>query len=446
MKNVFPKDFIFGVASSAHQIEGSPLSDNAGKSIWYTFCHTPGNINDNSTIDIACDHYNRWKEDIKLLKYLGVSAYRFSISWPRVLPNGYGRVNIKGLDFYNRIIDELLKNEILPVVTIHHWELPVNLQYYGGWLNNKIVDWFTEYSYVLFKTYADKVKFWITLNEPIVTVSLGYLFGIYPPTMRDTHFAFKTAYNLALAHGKTVKLFKEMNIKNAKIGIALNCMPIHPLTKNKLDIEAAKKLHSFQNELFLDILFFGNYPQILVDLFKENIVPISYEDKKIITSSIDFVGLNYYTRFVVKYTDKNVFLNCEYVKDKNKKYTTMGWEVYPKGLYELISWINKKYQPKMIIITENGASFNDKINKSDNKIYDYDRIEFLKEHIKYLYQALKKYNNIKGYFVWSFLDNFEWTEGYRKRFGLIYVDYKTQKRIIKESGFWYKNFLNKKTV
>lgn len=446
-KYVYPKDFVFGVASSAHQIEGSPLANGSGKSVWYTFSHTHGNIKDSSTIDITCDHYNKWKEDIFLLKQLGVDAYRFSIAWTRIIPNGYGKINKKGIDFYNKIIDELLKNNILPVVTIHHWELPVGLQYQGGWLNDKIVDWFLEYSHVLFENFADRVKLWITLNEPIVTVLLGYLLGIYPPAMRDINMAFKCVYNLVRAHGQTVYLFKKtMNIKNAEIGIAVNCMPIYPATRKKIDIEAAKRLHSFQNELILDLIFLGKYPKKIIELFKDNIVVLSQEDKKIITAPFDFVGLNYYTRFIVKHTDKDEFLNCHYVKSK-RKYTKMGWEIYPEGLYELISWISKKYKPKKIYITENGASFEDKISNG-NLVNDYERIKFLQEHIKYLTKAVRKYSNVKGYFVWSFLDNFEWTEGFTQRFGLVYVDYSTQRRIIKKSGFWYKKFIeeNKRSV
>jgi len=437
-KYIFPTDFLWGVATSAHQIEGLPLVDGCGKSIWYTFSHTPGNIKDGSTIDVACNFYNMWKKDILLMKYLGIKSYRFSISWSRILPHGFGKINKKAIDFYNRIIDELLKHGIIPMVTIYHWELPVELQYRGGWLNNEIADWFAEYAFVLFKYFSDRVKLWITINEPISIVLCGYILGIHPPSMRDINFAFRCVYNLVRAHGKAVGVFREIGVKNGKIGIAVNCMPVFSATKKKIDVKVAKRLHSFYNELVLDLIFFGQYPENILKFFGEEITPLSTEDRKIITTPFDFVGLNYYTRAIVKYSTNN-FLNCEYVKNKKGSYTKMGWEIYPKGLYEILAWLNKNYNPKEIYITENGASFDDRIVK--DKVDDYKRVKFLKEHIKYLYKAIKDYNNIKGYYVWSLMDNYEWAEGFTQRFGLIYVDFNTQKRIIKKSGFWYRKFI-----
>lgn len=439
MKMIFPKGFLWGVSTSAHQIEGSPLADGAGKSFWYTFCHTPNNIFNNDNFDIACDHYNRWQEDIELLKQLGVKAYRFSIAWPRIFPEGYGEMNPSGVAFYNKLIDLLLHNGIIPVVTIYHWELPLTLHYLGGWTNPESVDWFSNYADFLFGQFGDRVKIWITLNEPHVIAFRGYLLGSFPPCMRDIYSALKVVHNLLLAHAKAVKCFRAKNIPNGKIGIALNLFPIHPATNIAEDIEAANRYFAYQNKLFLEPIYFGKYPEEIVNWFKEEMSEIDSQEMEEISTPIDFVGVNYYTRLVIKHNVKGNILHCSCIP-QNTPHTDMDWGMYPEGLYEILIWLHKRYNQPEIYITENGAAFPDVIDTQGN-ISDDNRIKYLKEHIAQVHKAIQHGINLRGYFVWSFLDNFEWTKGYSKRFGIVHVDFKTQKRTIKQSGKWFQNFL-----
>lgn len=433
-----PKDFLWGVSTSAHQIEGSPLADGAGKSVWYTFCHTPGNILNNDNFDIASDHYQRWQEDVELLKLLGIKAYRFSIPWTRIFPDGYGKINISGVAFYDKLIDALLINDIVPVVTIYHWELPIKLQCLGGWTNPEIVNWFGNYADFLFSHFSDRVKIWITLNEPHVIAFLGYLQGIFPPCMKDTWFALRVVHNLLLAHAKAVETFRIKNIPDGKIGIAVNLLAIHPATDDPQDIEAAKRYFAYQNELFLDPIYFGIYPERISKWFRNELSGIDSNELKKICPP-DFIGVNYYTRLVIKNDTKGDILHCACVR-QNVPRTDMDWEIYPEGLYEILMWLHNRYNQPVVYVTENGAAFKDEFDECGD-ISDNARIEYLKNHIKNVFKALKNGANIKGYFVWSFLDNFEWTEGYTKRFGLVYVDFKTLKRTIKKSGYWYRDFI-----
>ncbi|MCF8009143.1 MAG: beta-glucosidase [Halanaerobiales bacterium] len=444
-KNKFPKNFIWGTATSSYQIEGAYDKDGKGISIWDTFSHIKGNIYNNDTGDKACDHYNRYKEDIKIMKELGIKSYRFSISWPRVLPNGKGEVNQKGLDFYKNLIDELLKAGIEPVVTLYHWDLPQALQNNGGWENKEIINAFHEYAKLILSEFNDKVKTWITINEPFVVAFNGNSRGEHAPGIKNHKIALQVAHNLLISHGEAVKLFREMNLKG-KIGISLNLTSTYPNTDKKEDINAAKLLEEYINGWFLDPIFKGRYPKKLSKIYRDKYGPINKlsKDFDIIKQKIDFLGINYYTRALVKHNPDSKFYNIETIKTNDSNYTAMDWEIYPDGLYDLLIKINKKYTDLPIYITENGAAFN---NQLDNgKIHDENRIEYLYKHFKKTLKAIKKGVPVKRYYVWSLMDNFEWAYGYSKRFGLIYIDYSTQKRFFKDSAYWYKKVINSNSI
>jgi len=429
----FPEGFLWGVATSSYQIEGSPFADGAGMSIWHTFSHTPGNVKNGDNGDVACDHYNRWREDLEIMKELGVRAYRFSVSWPRVLPEGTGRVNQKGLDFYDRLVDALLENEIVPFVTLYHWDLPFELQLKGGWANRESAWWFGEYAKVLFERLGDRVKYWATFNEPWVVAVVGHLFGVHAPGTRDIYVTFHVVHNLLRAHAKAVKIFKD-TVKDGKIGLVFNNGAFSPASEKAEDVLAAKFLHQFNNyPLFLEPIYKGNYPELVLERLGE-FFPRDYEkDMDEIRQPLDFVGMNYYAGHLVKY-DPDSPTKVSFVS-RNIPKTEMGWEIEPEGLYRLLKSLKEEYNPSEVYVTENGAAFKDEV--VDGRVHDPERIEYLKAHIEQVWRAIQDGIPVKGYFVWSLLDNFEWAEGYTKRFGIVYVDFKTQKRIIKSSGYWY---------
>ncbi|PNR96216.1 GH1 family beta-glucosidase [Petrotoga sp. 9PWA.NaAc.5.4] len=438
LKKVFPKDFIWGAATASYQIEGSPLADGAGTSIWHRFSHTSGNILNGDTGDIADDHYNRYKEDISIMKHLGLKAYRFSISWPRIFPYGKGKINEKGLDFYNRLVDVLLDAEIIPFVTLYHWDLPAALQDLGGWMNRDIACWYADYADYMFQRLGDRVKNWITLNEPWVMAFIGHFTGEHAPGMKDIYGAFSVVHNQLRAHSKAVKSFKEENIKNGKIGITLSNSSHDPATDSEEDKRAAQLAHEWTNyPLFLNPIFKGDYPTLLKEKVYEYLPNNYQKDMQDIKEEIDFVGINYYSGDLIK-ADSNSFLGGKNVERGLPK-TEMGWEIYPEGFYKILKGVQDEYNPKEVYVTENGAAFNDKVE--EEQVHDESRIEYLKKHFEKAHKAIEDGVKLKGYFVWSLLDNFEWAWGYSKRFGIVYVDYKTQKRIIKDSGKWYSNFI-----
>ena len=441
-EKTFPKDFIWGSATASYQVEGSPLADGAGPSIWHRFSHTPGTTHDGETGDIACDHYNRYKEDIKLMKSLGLKAYRFSISWSRIFPNGKGKINEKGVDFYNRVIDELLKADIIPFVTIYHWDLPAALQDIGGWTNRDIAGWFGDYADYLFQRFGDRVNHWITLNEPWVMAFVGHMYGTHAPGMRDIYAAFTVAHNELRAHSKAVDAFRSEGIKG-KIGITLSNGSHDPASDSLEDTMAAEMTHEFSNyPLFLNPIFRGKYPEH-IESFAKEFLPKEYEkDMEEIKRPIDFVGINYYSGDLVK-ADPNAPMGVK-ITERGLPKTEMGWEIYPEGFYKILKGAQDTYNPKEIYVTENGAAFDDKVE--GDSVHDEKRIEYLKAHISQAHKAIEDGVKLKGYFVWSLMDNFEWAEGYSKRFGICYVDYKTQKRIIKDSAKWYSNVISKNAI
>ncbi len=438
----FPEDFLWGAATASYQIEGSPLADGAGPSIWHRFSHTPGNVANGDTGDVACDHYNRYKEDIEIMKELNLKAYRFSISWPRIFPEGKGKVNIKGIDFYSRLVDALLEKGIVPFITLYHWDLPASLQDIGGWTNPDIAGWFSDYADYVFQVLGDRVKHWITLNEPWVTAVIGHVWGTHAPGMKDIYAGFRVVHNQLRAHSEAVRAFRAQNI-DGKIGITLSNHSQEPVSSDPKDVEAAYIAHEYINyPLFLHPIYKGAYPPHLLKVAEE-FFPEKYEkDLSEIKEPIDFIGINYYSGGRVKYDPTAPF------GIKTEKFglpvTEMGWEIYPKGLYIILKGVQDEYNPEEVYITENGAAFLDKVE--DGKVHDEERIDYLREHFKMAHKAMGEGVRLRGYFVWSLLDNFEWAYGYSKRFGIVYVDYETQKRIIKDSGYWYKDVISSSEV
>lgn len=440
----FPDHFIWGAATSSYQIEGAPEADGKGESIWDRFTRSGGNILDNATGDIACDHYRRYEEDGQLMAGLGLQAYRFSISWPRLFPAGGGRPNKKGLDFYRRLVDQLQGFNIAPFATLYHWDLPQALQEKGGWTNRDTAKYFAEYAAFTFENLDLPVRGWITINEPWVAAFLGHAMGLHAPGWTDFNLALDAAHNLLLGHGLALQRFREQGRKDEEIGIALNLTPIHPFSESEEDRAAARRTDGFMNRWFLDPLLEGAYPQDMVDLYRRHfkLPPVEEGDMEIISGPLDFLGINNYTRHVVKTGDSESDLTGNFVNPPESEYTEMGWEVYPRGLYELLSRIGRDYGPIPLYITENGAAFPDQLEE-DGAVNDQARINYLQSYILEAWQALEEGAPLKGYFVWSLMDNFEWTFGYSKRFGLIYINYQTLERRWKKSAYWYRKVISR---
>lgn len=432
----FPADFIWGCASSSYQVEGAWNEDGKGPSIWDTFVHTPGKIANGETGDVTVDHYHRYREDVALIKELGLNAYRFSASWPRILPNGTGNINQAGLDFYDRLVDELLRNKIEPYLCLFHWDLPQALQEKGGWSNRETASVFAEYASLLVEHLSDRVKVWITHNEPWVAAMAGYMAGEHAPGLKDPILGFKALHHIFLSHGLAAEAIRASAKQPVRVGITLNLNPIHPATGSKRDREAAKRMDTFLNRLQLEPFLKGTSPlqeEVLVRTFTKGVIK-SGDFKKM--HNLDLLGVNYYTRTVAKYDPKFPIISATQVHPQGNEYSGM-WEIYPEGIYEILTRIWKEYQPHCeLMVTENGIPVPDGLDL-DCRVRDERRIRFLRNHLAQLQRAIKEGVPVKGYFHWSLMDNFEWALGYTPRFGLIYVDYKTQKRTIKDSGHWF---------
>jgi len=438
----FPQGFVWGAATASYQIEGSPLADGAGDSIWHRFSHTHGNTRNGETGDVACDHYNRYREDVSLMKELGLKAYRFSISWPRVLPEGRGRVNPKGLDFYDRLVDELLAKGIQPYATIYHWDLPGALHDLGGWTNREIAHWFADYATILFLRLGDRVKHWITLNEPWCSAHLGYVTGHHAPGLRDQWAGLRAAHHLLLSHAAAVEAYRASGLKG-EIGITVNLGAHHAADDAPVTLEALRQINAYDKRLFLEPIFKGQYPEELPERFGEAWPKIPAQDLERIAQPVDFVGINYYTRYLLAQDPDNPG-QIRWLRT-DAPYTDMGWEVYPEGLYEVLKWVHDTYGPVPLYITENGAAFPDRV-EPDGSVKDDARVDYLRRHFIQAHRAIQDGIPLKGYFVWSLLDNFEWAHGYAMRFGIVRVDFETQKRTIKESGYFYKRVIEQNGV
>lgn len=431
----FPVEFVWGAATSAYQIEGSPLADGAGPSIWQRFAHTPGMMANGDHGDVACDHYRRYKDDVQLMRKLGLQGYRFSVAWGRVLPDGIGRINQKGLDFYSRLVDELLENGIEPNATLFHWDLPAALDDRGGWLNRDSADWFAEYATVVFKALDGRVKRWSTLNEPWVVTDGGYLHGALAPGHRNKYEAPIATHNLMRASGAGIQAYRAVG--RHEIGVVFNIEPKYPATDSAEDLAAARRAHAYMNEQFADPALLGTYPRELKEIFGDAWPDFAADDFKLTRQPVDFVGINYYTRSVVKHDANDYPCKATRVRQPQATHTETDWEVYEQGLIDTLAWFKSRYGDMPLYITENGAAFYDPPVAESNIVEDPLRIAYLRKHLRALHQCIASGVNLKGYYAWSLLDNLEWSLGYAKRFGLYHVDFATQKRTPKASAAFY---------
>ena len=440
-KSKYPKNFLFGTATSSYQIEGAWNEDGKGENIWDRYVHSgTKSVYNDDTGDVAIDHYHRYEQDFDILKDLNTNAYRFSISWARIFPEGKGKVNPKGIDFYNRIIDALIERGIEPAVTLFHWDLPSALQTLGGWPNREIVKWFTDYAKVCFESFGDRVKYWFTLNEPIVFTKRGYGLGLVPPCGKDCQAGLDAAHNALVAHGETVKLFREMGMKG-KIGIALDIVPKIPATGNEEDIVTAERANATTQMWFYDAVIKGKYPETALKFYKEKFAEpkILDGDMQTISQKLDFVGINYYLTQAVKYKKANGFYEMEVVR-RDRKRSNLNWELAPEGLTDILKMLQKDTGGIPVCISENGWSVDDVVS-DDGEIHDCDRTMYLQKHLEVIENAIADGIPVESYFLWSAFDNFEWNCGYSARFGIVYVDYETQKRTVKDSGKWYSEYI-----
>lgn len=432
---LFPTDFRWGAATAAYQIEGAHAEGGRGPSIWDTFSHTPGRTANGDTGDVACDHYHLYPQDIGLMRDLGLDSYRFSISWPRIFPTGSGSPNQEGLDFYRRLISELRDAGIEPFVTLYHWDLPQALQDRGGWANRDTVGRFGEYAHTLATRLGEGVHNWITHNEPSVVTYLGHLLGTHAPGARSLRTAIQVSHHLLLSHAEGMDALRAEARPGDQVGITLVVAPVEPAGDSQADADAARLWDGLVNRWFLDPIFHGRYPEDMVEHYGENGPDIQPGDMERIATPVDFLGVNYYNRMVVRHDPASSPVQAALVQPTGRTYTAMGSEVYPEGLYQILTRVRDDYSPGAIYITENGAAYEDAV--VDGNVPDQPRQQYIHEHLLQVHRAIEEGVPLRGYFIWSLLDNFEWTYGYGKRFGLIYVDYPTQQRIIKQSGRWY---------
>jgi beta-glucosidase len=436
-----PKDFLWGVASASYQIEGFPLTNGASPSIWHNFSHKRGKIHNNENADLACDHYHRYSEDIGHMKEIGIGAYRFSIAWPRIFPEP-GKLNPRGLDFYRRLVDGLLDAGITPFITVFHWDAPQWFEDLGGFLQRKNLEHFVQYGRSLFETLGDRVNHWITLNEPVFFSLCGYLLGNWPPGKRNQfRQMFTAAHHQLLAHGRLIQEFRDA-VPSGTIGIAEGQLWVTPLRpENKRDRETAELMDCFLNRFYIDPIILGRYPKLIVEKLGR-FLPTAYEqDLKIISTPLDFVGINYYLRQGVRYAPFIPYLHAKAVHTPNLPRSAM-WEYDPEGLFQLLMRLKTDYGNPTCYITENGFPLTECEGQSEaDFLNDQERIDYLREHVKTALRVKVEGVNLKGYFHWSLMDNFEWDHGYAMRFGLIRVDFKNLKRSWRKSAYWYKDLI-----
>ncbi|RKN40507.1 GH1 family beta-glucosidase [Streptomyces hoynatensis] len=451
----FPADFLWGSATASYQIEGAAREDGRTPSIWDTFAHTPGKVFAGDTGDVACDHYHRWREDIDLMSELGLGAYRFSVSWSRVQPTGRGPAVQRGLDFYRQLVDGLLEKGITPVVTLYHWDLPQDLEDTGGWPERETAERFAEYARIVGEALGDRVKLWATLNEPFCSSFLGYGSGVHAPGRHEPEAVLKSAHHLNLAHGLGVQALRSVLPRDAQIGVSLNPGVIRPRTDAPADLDAARRIDALHTRIFSDPMLHGGYPADL----REDTARVSDwsfvrpGDEATIHQEIDFLGLNYYTPTIVSAPsgEERVAGNdghgvseySQWVGSEDVEFhpapgerTDMGWAVDPTGLTDLLLRFHREAPGVALYITENGAAFEDKPDAS-GAVHDPERIAYLHGHLTAVHKAIEQGADVRGYYVWSLLDNFEWAYGYSKRFGVVHVDFETLERTPKSSARWY---------
>jgi beta-glucosidase len=450
----FPPGFRWGVATAAYQIEGAATADGRGPSIWDTFAIVPGHIADGSDGLVACDHYHRWPEDLDLLQWLGVGTYRFSLSWPRILPGGGTRVETRGLDFYDRIVDGLLARGIDPVVTLYHWDLPQPLEDVGGWAERDTAWRFADLALAAHARLGDRVSSWITLNEPWCSAFLGYASGVHAPGRRDPAAALRATHHLLLGHGLAVAALREAG-SVAEVGITLNLYPVHAASQEPADVDAARRLDGMQNRIFLDPVLRGSYPEDVLDDLSAigfNHDHVKAGDLDIIGAPIDVLGVNYYTSFRVRSPDPDEvphphrrgspWVGCDDVEfvSQHLPLTHMDWEVDPDGLRQMLVRLNSDYDCPPVVITENGAAYRDLPDRT-GEVADPERIAYVESHLRSALAAISEGVPLRGYFLWSLLDNLEWAWGYSRRFGVIHVDFATQQRTPKSSAYRYREIV-----
>lgn len=436
----FGSDFSWGVSSSAYQTEGAHDMDGKGKSIWDVFSNTRGKVHQNHNGNIACDFFHRYKQDILLLKKLGIKNFRFSISWPRLLPEGTGRVNEKGIKFYHDLIDCCLENGIEPWITLYHWDLPYELEKKGGWTNRKIIDWFSEYAKLCSRNYGSKVKYWMVLNEPVAFTGTGYFLGMHAPGRRGLKNFLPAIHHAALCQSVGFHILKNNHPSN-EIGTTFSFSNIEPLNNKPRHVEAARRADVLLNRLALEPVLGKMYPKNELRVLQGIDKYIFEDDLNQLQVPFDFIGAQVYTREVVRRSFLSPYVGVKPVSAEKRKVkqTVLGWEIHPPSIYEILKKVSAYSGVKKIIVTENGAAFNDFV--FEGKVEDEYRVSYYDEHLRQVKRAQDEGINVQGYFIWSFTDNFEWSEGYYPRFGIVHVNFETQERIIKNSGWWYSQFL-----
>jgi beta-glucosidase len=439
-KEDFGKDFAWGVSTAAYQIEGNYDKHLKGESIWDVFVKRKGKIFKNHTGDIACDFYNRYAKDISLMADLNISNYRFSIAWSRIFPEGTGNVSHSGIDFYNRVIDFCLELNITPWITLYHWDLPHELQKKGGWVNRNIVDWFGDFVSCCIKNFGDRVTNWIVMNEPMVFTGAGYFLGVHAPGKKGLNNFLAATHHAALCQARGGSIVKSL-LPQSNVGTTFSCSHIEPYRNVDKDIIAAKKIDALLNRLFIEPLLGLGYPTDDLKILQLIEKFIKHNDEKNLAFDMDFIGVQNYTREMVSHTTFMPFMQAKIIKanKRNVETTLMNWEVYPESIYNILKKYSSYKNMPPLMVTENGAAFTDVL--INGEVNDPKRIQYLKDNIAQVLRAKQEGVNVTGYFVWTFLDNFEWAEGYYPRFGLVYVDFATQKRIVKSSGKWYAAFL-----
>ncbi len=439
----FPAHFLWGAATASYQIEGAVREDGRGSSIWDDFANTPGKTYQGHSGEVAADHYHRIEEDTDLMVQLGLGAYRFSIAWPRILPEGRGTINLAGLDFYDRLVDTLLAKGIEPFVTLYHWDLPSQLEREGGWLNRTTAYAFADYAEIVTRRLGDRVADWITLNEPWCSAYLGYGIGVHAPGLRDRQAAIDAAHHLLLGHGLAVPRMRAHLPSSAQVGITLVLNQIYSADERAETARDVELANEFSNGWFLDPIYRGVYPERFFEHMALNPPPIQQGDLDIISAPLDFLGVNSYSRILIRGAQTQPLADrCERVSPvPNACYTDLGWEIYPNGLRDVLVNVGRNYAVGKLYVTENGAAFPDVWDGGDT-VSDPQRVAYLRAYITACAEAIEQGVPLCGYFVWSLMDNFEWSEGFAKRFGVVYIDYPTQRRVIKESGYWYAALLN----
>lgn len=444
-KSDFGSNFIWGVATAAHQIEGAYLEDGKGLSIWDEFSTRKGKIHQNQHAKVSCDFYHRYEEDLALMAKMGIKNYRFSLAWSRILPEGIGKINQTGIDYYQRVIDKCLELDITPWITLYHWDLPLALQQKGGWTNRDVIDWFSAYTTVCVKAFSDGVKHWMIVNEPMVFTGAGYFLGWHAPGKRGMKNFLRAAHHITICQAEGARIVREI-CPEAHIGTTFSCSHIEPYHSSPRDYRAAKRADTLLNRLFFEPVLGMGYPIEDLKFLRRIEKYMQAGDEQRMAFDFDFIGIQNYTREMVRHSWFTPYIQANIVwADKREVMRTeMNWEVYPPAIYEMLKKFGQYEKCPPLMVTENGAAFEDRV--VNDQVHDPQRIDYIQQNIAQVLRAKQEGIEVTGYFVWTFMDNFEWAEGYRPRFGLVYVDYETQERIVKDSGKWYGRFLKGEAV